>query len=64
MDRNLDKMMYPGPQGHFDAWKKGTAVICSSICREEKERTGIKKNALYHFGYDIDYLIIIMKIYL
>lgn len=30
----------------------------------KKKRTGIKKNALYHFGYDIDYLIFILKIYL
>lgn len=32
----------------------------------KKKRTGIKKNknALYHFGYDVDYLIFILKIYL
>lgn len=57
-------MMYLGLQGYFDVWKKGIVVICLFICWEEKERIGIKKNVLYYFGYDIDYFIIIMKIYL
>lgn len=64
MDWNLDKMMYLGLQGYFDVWKKGIVVICLFICWKEKERIGIKKNVLYYFGYDIDYFIIIMKIYL
>lgn len=29
--------MYPGPQGHFDVWKQGTAVTYSPVSRRGRE---------------------------